>query len=239
MGIRNVKTGKTKALSKTRIAIDPNVTSVIADLKRLADRKTRDGMVRFAIPNDRAFGVPVGKIRELGKRLGRNHVLASQMWKTGWYEARMLTAFVAEPAKLTPALMDRWCREFDNWAICDTFCIHLFDRSPHAFDKVRQWCNAKDEFVRRASFALLASLAIHAKKIGDEPFRACLPLIEPAANDERNFVKKGVSWALRSIGRRRMGLRDEVMELATRLSKSENAAARWVGKDALRDIRRG
>jgi 3-methyladenine DNA glycosylase AlkD len=150
----------------------------------------------------------------------------------------MLAAFVDEPARVTPAQMDRWCRDFDNWAICDTVCFHLFDHTPHAFAKVATWAGRKQEFVRRAGFALLASLAVHDERAEDAAFLRCLPLAERAAGDERNFVKKGVSWALRSIGQRNLALHAAVLPLATRLAASPDAAARWVGKDTLRDLGR-
>lgn len=226
----------------TQSKTDPNVTKqandAVAELKRLGTKKTRDGMARYAIPSDNAFGVPVGQIQQIAKRLGRNHELAQALWDTGWYEARMLAAFVDEPQRVSPAQMDRWCRDFDNWAICDTVCFHLFDRTPHAFKKVSQWSKRKDEFIKRAAFALLASLALHDKKSGDEAFADSLPLIERAATDERNFVKKGVSWALRGIGRRNPALKALALEVAERLAKSTNPAARWIGKDALRDLKR-
>ena len=135
--------------------------------------------------------------------------------------------------------MDSWAKSFDSWAICDTACFHLFDRTPHAFAKVTKWSTSRHEFVRRAAFALLASVALHDKQAPDEPFLAALPLIEEAATDERNFVKKGVSWALRGIGRRRGGsLRAPALELAAGLMSSEDATARWIGRDAHRDISR-
>ena len=113
----------------------------------------------------------------------------------------MLTAFVDDPALVTPEQMDRWTREFDNWAICDTLCFKLFDQTPHAFAMVDRWADDADEFVKRTAFALLASLALHDRKSGDEAFLDRLPLIEAAATDERNFVRKGVSCA-RSAARR-------------------------------------
>jgi 3-methyladenine DNA glycosylase AlkD len=220
----------------TRPLKDPDVDAVVASLKRLASKRYRDGMSRYGLPSDNAFGVPVGSIQKLAKRLGRNHDLAATLWDTGWYEARMLAAFIDEPERVTPAQMDRWCRDFDNWGICDTVCFHLFDRTPHAFRKVTQWAGRRDEFVKRAAFALLACLALHDKRTGDEPFAECLPLVERAATDERNFVKKGVSWALRGIGRRSSELNIAAVEAARRLAASSNAAARWVGKDALREL---
>jgi 3-methyladenine DNA glycosylase AlkD len=177
-------------------------------------------------------------IRALAKRLGRDHQLALALWDTGWYEARMLAGFVDQPEKVTPTQMDRWCRDFDNWAVCDHLCFHLFDRTPHAFAKVRQWATRKDEFVRRGAFALLASVALHDKAAADQQFLRCLPLIERAAADDRNFVKKGVSWALRSIGMRSPKLHRAAIELAEQLARSPQPAPRWVGKDTLRDLKR-
>ena len=223
------------AASKVKRA-KPDVDSVVASLKRLGTKKTRDGMARYAIPSDKAFGVTVGAIRDMGKRLGRDHELALGLWETGWYEARMLAAFVDDPKIVTPAQMDDWCKEFDNWAICDTICFHLFDKTPHAFRKVTQWANRRNEFEKRAAFALLASLGVHDKAAGDEVFANCLPLIEAAAIDPRNFVKKGVSWALRVVGRRSMDLNESCIALSKRLAASDNPAARWIGKDALREL---
>lgn len=208
----------------------------VASLKKLGSKAGRDGMARYGLPSTKAFGVPMNQIQKLAKSLGRDHDLAAALWDTGWYEARLLASYVDLPERVTPAQMDRWCKDFDNWGICYTVCFVLFDRTPHAFDKISQWSRLTDEFDRRASFALLASVALHDKTAADEAFRKCLPLIEKAAADERNFVKKGVSWALRGIGKRNGALRAEALELARRLAASSDAASRWVGKDALRDL---
>ncbi|MES2645042.1 MAG: DNA alkylation repair protein [Myxococcota bacterium] len=210
--------------------------TVLADLRALATTKTRDGMARFAIPSTHALGVAVGDIRDLGKRIGRDHALAVSLWSTGVYEARMLAAFVDEPARVTPAQMDHWIAETDNWAICDHVCFHLFDRTPHAFARVTAWADRPEEFVKRGAFALLAALALHDKAAPDDAFLACLPLIPRAADDERNFVKKGVSWALRAIGRRNARLNDAAVPVALALAASSAPAPRWVGKDALREL---
>jgi 3-methyladenine DNA glycosylase AlkD len=193
-------------------------------------------MARYAIVARKVFGVTVADLRDLAKQVGRDHRTALALWKTGWYEARMLTAFVDEPEKVTPAQMERWARDFDNWAICDAMCFHLFDKSPHAWKMVRAWSTRKEEFVKRAAFALIAGMALHLKKSPDQPFASALPLIERGANDPRNFVKKGVSWALRSIGRRSPALKAKAVAVSKRLVKSAEPAARWVGRDALRQL---
>jgi 3-methyladenine DNA glycosylase AlkD len=212
------------------------VRAVLAELEAMSTKRDRENLKRFGITANKAFGVSMVNMQKLAKRLGRNHELAAALWKTGWYEARMLTSFVDEPARVTSAQMDRWCRDFDNWGICDTICFHLFDRTPHAWSKVNRWHDERGEFVRRAAFALLASLALHDKQTGDEPFVEALALVERAATDDRNFVKKGVSWALRLIGRRNRFLNTQAVRVSRRLAASPAAAARWIGKGALREL---
>lgn len=216
--------------------VKEQVRLALDSLERMGTARDRDNLARFGITTDRAFGVSVANVRRLAKRLGRNHALAAALWDTGWYEARLLASFVDEPARVTAAQMERWCRAFDNWAVCDTVCFHLFDRVPHAWEKIGPWSARREEFVRRAAFALIASLALHDKTAGDERFLECLPLVERASADERNFVKKGVSWALRVVGRRGAALNAAAVTLAKRLSASPDAPARWVGRDALREL---
>ncbi len=217
-------------------SIEDEVRVTLAWLERRGSKRNRDGMARYAIRSDKLFGVSVATLRGLAKRLGRNHDLAAALWATGWYEARMLASFVDEPARVTPAQMDRWSRDFDNWAICDTVCFHLFDRTPHAWRKIAIWSRRREEFVKRAAFALLASVAAHDKRASDEPFAKALPLVERAAGDQRNFVKKAVSWALRATGNRSPALHAEAVALARRMAASADASTRWIGKDAVKDL---
>ena len=193
-------------------------------------------MARYAIPSDKAFGVSVGTLRQLAKRLGPDHDLAAALWKSGWYEARMLATMVDDPARVTATQMDRWCGAFDNWAICDTACFHLFDRTPHAWGRVSAWSRRKGEFEKRAAFALMWGLTVHDKVSGDAPFLRGLGLIERAADDDRNFVKKAVNMALRAVGKRNPALNAAAIALARRLAASTIPAARWNGKDALREL---
>jgi 3-methyladenine DNA glycosylase AlkD len=224
------------AANKSPRAIKDQVEDIVAWLKRNGSQRNRDGMARYAIPSDRAFGVSVGVMQKYAKQLGKNHDVAMALWETGWYEARMTAAFLGEPDRLTSAEMDRWCRDFDNWAVCDHACFHLFDRSPHAWSKVMSWSRRRGEFQKRAAYALLASLALHDKKAPDARFSPMLKLIERDSSDERNFVKKGISWALRLIGRRNQALNAASVALSRRLADSSDPTARWLGKSALKEL---
>lgn len=215
---------------------DADARAALAWLKRHATKKDLAAMARYAIPSDHAYGVSMKNIQVLARTLGTDHALAAALWKTGVHEARMLVSFVADPARLTSAQMDRWCRDFDNWAICDTMCFHLFDRTPHAWTKVETWAASPREYIKRTAFALLWSLTMHDKQSGDAPFRRGLKLVERGAQDERHWVMKAVNMALRAVGKRNLALHGAALEAARRLADQPEAAPRWVGKDALREL---
>jgi 3-methyladenine DNA glycosylase AlkD len=197
------------------------------------------GMARFAIVGAGRLGLSVPDMRRIGKTLGRDHELASALWKTGIADARIVAAYVCEPGKLSSRQMDGWVRDFDSWDICDQVCANAFARSPLAWDKVSAWAGRAREFERRAAFALLAALAVHDKPAPDERFLAALPLIEAASDDERNFVRKAVNWALRGIGKRNAALRLAAMACAQRIRARGTRAARWIAADALRELDAG
>jgi 3-methyladenine DNA glycosylase AlkD len=219
-------------------AASPAVAEIIAWLKRTGSPKAAAGLGRYGLPARHAYGIPVAVLQKYAKAIGTNHDLALKLWEAGSLEARILASFLGDAAKVTPAMMDRWCRDFDNWGTTDTACFKLFDRSPHAWKMIPKWVRQKGEFQKRAGFVLIACLAQHDKDAADAHFARFFPMIETAAADDRNFVKKGVSWALRGLGHRSRPLHAAALELARKLAASDNPAERWVGKDALRDITR-
>jgi len=220
------------------MASPSSAAQVLAWLERRGSRRNIQGMARFAIRSDKAFGVSMATMKPLAKRLRPNHELAKQLWKSGWHEARILAALIDDPGLVTATQMNVWARDFDNWAVCDTTCFALFDRSPLAWKAITRWAVSPREFVKRAAFALMASVALHDRKAPDAAFLALLPMIERGASDDRNFVKKGVNWALRSVGQRSPALHTAALALARRLAAASAPAPRWVGKDALRDLSR-
>ena len=217
-------------------SLEDQVEFALTWLRGHSTRVTLEGMARYAIPSDHAYGVAMKDIKALGTMLGRNQPLAIALWATGVYEARMLASFVGDPKLLTAAQMERWCKDFDSWAICDAMSFNLFDRTPHAWAKVAEWSSRRNEFEKRTAFALLWSLTVQDKSAADEAFERGLLLIEREAGDERHFVKKAANMALRAIGKRNRALNSAAVVVARRLAESKDATARWVGKDALREL---
>ena len=212
------------------------VAAALKWLKSNSSKATLDGMSRYAIPSDKAYGVAMKDIKALGKEIGRNQRLAEALWDTDVYEARMLASFVGDPAEITSMQMDCWCGQFDNWAFCDAMCFNLFDRTPHSWEKVTKWSSSEEEFVKRTAFALLWSLTTHDKLAGNHLFLNGLALIERDAGDKRHFVKKAVNMALRAVGKRNRALNAAALTVAQRLADSKDETKRWVGRDAVREL---
>lgn len=206
-------------------------------LRAVGSAANVEGMAHFGIRAAKAYGVATPAIRSMARELGCNQALASSLWLSGVLEARILAALIADPAAITEEEVERWVGDFDSWGVCDAACLALFWKTPFAWRKVREWSRREPEYERRAAFALLAVLAVHDKTASDARFHAGLRLVVKAATDERNFVKKAVNWALRQIGKRNAALHAAAMQVAADLAASESRAARWIGHDALRELR--
>lgn len=215
----------------------PTSAEIIAELKSYADPKNVEGMTRFGISSKNTLGVSVVTLRKIAKEVGRSHGLALDLWKSGIHEARMLAALVDEVDKTTPKQMDAWVRDFDSWDICDSACLHLFRKTEFARDKALEWSKKDSEFVRRAGFALMATLAVHEAKMQDSDFEEFFKRIAAEATDERNFVKKAVNWALRQIGKRNENLKKRALEVAEEILKLDSKSAKWVARDAMRELK--
>lgn len=210
---------------------------IIRRLKALGDPQAVAGMARFGIRAKKAYGISAPALRSLAKEIGKDHSLAQKLWNSAILEARILACLIDDPQFVSEAQMERWVRNFDNWSVCDACCGNLFDKTPFAYDKAKEWSKRKEEFVKRAGFTLMADLAIHDKKARDQAFIRFLPLIKREAKDERNFVKKAVNWALRQIGKRNRQLNQAVIETAREIYRLDSKSARWIAADALRELR--
>ena len=203
----------------------------------MGSQKDRDGMARFGITAKTIYGVSGAQMKPLIRKYRRDHALAMELRKSGVFEARVLAGLIAEPKQLTRKEMDRWVKEFENWADCDTTCLNLFARHEAAFDKVFAWSKRKEELVRRAAFSLIAGLSVHAKKEPDARFLPFLKVIEATAYDDRKMVKKAVNWALRQVGKRSPFLHPKAIASAEHIRKQGTKSARWIASDALRELR--
>jgi 3-methyladenine DNA glycosylase AlkD len=207
---------------------------VLTQLRAMASARDREGMARFGISVDNAMGIGVTDLRKLARRLPRDHRLAGELWDSGIHEARILASIVDRPELVSRTQMERWARAFGSWDLCDQVCMNLFWAAPFAHEKIVAWSGRRGEFVKRASFAMIAGAAVKDREAPPQRFLDYLPLIDREAVDGRNFVRKAVSWALRQIGKRDAELHARAIELARKLA--ETPETRWVGRDALREL---
>ncbi len=215
-----------------------NTREIIELLRSLENPENKAGMARFGINAENAFGISMKTLEPIARKINKNHELALELWETGFHEARILAILIADLKKITPELMDKWTADFNSWDICDQAAMKLYCKTLFAWQKVFEWAQYEQEFVRRAAFATLAALCLHYKEKNNEPFEKSLELIIKYARDERNFVKKAVNWALRQIGKRNLELNRKAIETAEAILRAypDSKSARWIARDALREL---
>jgi 3-methyladenine DNA glycosylase AlkD len=209
---------------------------LIKKLESLSNPDAVAGMARFGINPKNIDGVSIPVLRKMAKEIGRNHLLAQRLWNSGVHEARILAGMIDLPEEVTEKQMERWVRDFDSWGVCDQVCSNLFDRAKFAHKKVLDWSKRREEFVKRAGFVLMATLAVHDKEARDKDFLKFLPIIKREVRDERNFVKKAVNWALRQIGKRNLHLNQKAIKTAKEIRGIESKSAKWIASDAIREL---
>jgi 3-methyladenine DNA glycosylase AlkD len=209
---------------------------ILEKLKSLSDPIAVEGMARYGIKPENNLGVSVTTLRKVAKEIGKDHELAQQLWSTGIRDARMVAALIDDPKLVSEKQMENWVKDFNSWDICDHCCGHLFDKTEFAYQKASGWSDRKEEFVKRAGFALMAWLAVHDKKAENESFLPFLSIIKNESIDSRNYVKKAINWALRNIGKRNLDLNKKAIKTAKEIQKMESKSAKWIASDALREL---
>jgi 3-methyladenine DNA glycosylase AlkD len=213
-----------------------SVEEALKKMKGKARPDQLEGMARYGMVVEKRLGVSIPDLRKIAKELGKDHKLAIELWKTGIDDARIMAAMIDEPEKLSETQMENWVKDFNSWDVCDQVCMNLFEKTPLAWKKIRDWSKRDDEYVKRAAFALIACLAWHDKHAEDQKFMKLFPVIKGGATDERNFVKKAVNWALRNIGKRNPTLNMAAIKTAKQIQQIDSKAARWIASDAITEL---
>lgn len=217
------------------------ISEIIKKLESLENPENVAGMRRFGITAKKAFGISAPVLKNLAKDIKKQtenrHDLALGLWETGIHEARIIAYLIDSPKEVSEKQMESWAKDFDNWAICDGTCGHLFCKTELAYKKVFEWSEREEEFIKRAGIVLMAWLAVHNKKAPNEKIAEFFSILEAKASDERNFIKKAVNWSLRQIGKRNLFLNKLAIEAAERIKLQNTKSARWVAADALRELK--
>ena len=209
---------------------------VLDKLTKKAKSDQLEGMARFGIVGDQRMGVSVPDMRKIAKEIGKDHQLALELWDTGIPEAMIVAGMVAEPDKLTEIQMEDWVVDINSWDVCDQVCMNLFEKSAYVEQKIYEWSEREEEFVKRTAFALIACLAWHDKDASDQEFTKYFPVIKNGSTDDRNFVKKAVNWALRNIGKRNVELNKAALQVAREIQVIDSKSARWIASNAIREL---
>jgi len=188
---------------------------ILMILEEKSSQENKDSMAKFGINTANACGVTSADIREIGKKLRKDHALALELWETGIHEARILATMVADKNRMDDELLEKWVMEINSWDLCDQFCTNLAYKTESAKMKIYEWAVQNETFVKRAGFAMIANIAAKDETLTAAEVDSYCTLILNECDDSRNYVRKAVSWALRNIGKRD----DDSRKLAVKIAK--------------------
>jgi len=212
------------------------IQEILKRLKSLYDRQAVEGMARFGITPEKSYGISIPILRNIAREIGRDHKLAQKLWELNIRETRILACMIDDPDMVSEKQMEKWVRDFDYWEICDQCCQNLFEKTKFAYQKSIEWSLRDEEFVRRAGFVLMALISLRDREAENERFEEYLNIIKKKSIDNRNYVKKAVSWALRQIGKRNLYLNARAIETAREIKKLGAKSGKWIAQDAIREL---
>jgi len=221
----------------TTIGVNMNTSEIVSLLRSMGNqRNVKFKQEKFGIYSHNSLGIYHADLKILAKDIGCNDKIAQELFNSGIYEARILCSKIHSPESINEKMMDEWVATFENWEICDSFCMGLFSRSQYAINKAIEWSAHESEFIKRAGFVIMASYGFKQKTVNNEIFNTFLAVIESAVNDDRVYVKKAVNWALRNIGKRNIDLHKNSISCAQRILRVESKSALWIAKNALKEL---
>ncbi|MFW5746014.1 MAG: DNA alkylation repair protein [Nanoarchaeota archaeon] len=209
---------------------------IMTALKSKGDQEYLEEMQRVGIETENAYGVRIPVLREIAADVGNDHEVAGQLWQSGIHEARILATMIDDPLEVTETQMEEWVYEIDSWDLSDQACANLFEKTPYSYQKALEWSSKHEEFVKRSGFVLMARAALADSKAKDELFSKFFTRIIEGSEDERTYVKKGISWALRQIGKRNPALHRHAIQVAHQIAQKDSPAAQWIAKDVLSEL---
>lgn len=212
------------------------VKEVLDAIKKASTPEGIKKKAYFGITEVGNFGLTSPQIKNIARDIGKNHSLALELWETSVHEARHIAVLIADKKMVTEKLMNKWVKDFNSWDIVDDCCGKLFCKTPFAYEKAVEWSERKNEFEKRAGFALMATLAVHDKNAKDIEFEKFFPFLLRESHDERNFVRKAINWAIRQIGKRNKRLCKKAIKLSEVILKKDDKPSHWIATDALREL---
>lgn len=211
-------------------------SDIITQLQAQSSDQYRQNIIKLGIPAQTCIGVSTGNIRQLAKTLDKSPQLAHELWVSGYHEARLLAVLLWDKKSITLDEAQTLMNDVISWDLCDHLCKNLLLKLPGYETLIPQWVHSAHLYQKRAAYTLIASRAVHDKKLTADDIDHYLQMIITYSDDDRLHVKKAISWALREIAKIDTTTQEKALLTAHELIQSTNKARIWIGKDALKEL---
>lgn len=214
------------------------VEEIIETLTSLGDEKRKANLVKLGIPEETSLGVSTGDIRKLAKTIKENQELAEELWRTGIHEAKLLAVLLFSKKNISSKNTENLMVDVYSWDLCDHLCKNylVYSDADVVRNLIDNWVQMEELYKKRAAFTLIASKVIRDKSLSEEDADRYISYIHQFSQDNRTYVKKAVSWALREIGKIDLNFQEQAITVAHELIESDDPSQKWIGKDALKEL---
>lgn len=213
-----------------------NSREIIKELQAQASEKYKANVVKMGIPEEHCIGVSTGEVRSIAKKIGKSNELAFELWNTNYHEARLLAVLILDKKERTHSDIEKLMSEVVSWDLCDHLCKNLIAKMKDYKEFIYKWINSNHIYKKRAAYTLIATSAIHDKKLSKDTLDKYLKLIREAQDIEHDHIKKAVAWALKEIGKRDFDYNEKALLVAHELLDNGDKTQVWIAKNAIKEL---
>jgi len=191
-----------------------NTDDILAEFEAAGSERLRAQNARHGVDQPQ-FGVKMGDIRAMAKRIKKNHPLAMDLWSNGYFEGQMLALLILNPRELTVEDMDGMVQSIRSPQVADWFGTNVSKRHPEK-ERARQMWMVSDH-----SWALRAGWSLTAERIAKDADGLNLEALLERIATEMPTASPQVQWmmntALAFVGIHHAALREQAVTLGERM----------------------
>lgn len=130
-------------------------SEILSQLKSLSNETMIAHNKKYGAGSNQ-FGVKLGDIRNLAKRIKTNHKLAFELWETKIIEARLLACLILKAKSLSEEELDKLVKSIDFVQVADWFNAYVLKDHPEKEQLRESWIDSENKWAARSGWSLTA-----------------------------------------------------------------------------------
>lgn len=197
------------------------VDEVMAQLKEMGSAQTLKTFSNHGAPVDRMYGVKVGDMKTIVKKVKKNHDLSLALFRTGNSDAMYLAGLIADEKKISKADLQEWVKNAPWYMITEYTVAWIAAESPYGWELGLEWIDAPDETRQTAGWSTLSNwVALHPdEELDMGKLNELLDRVERTIHQSLNRTRYTMNGFVISVGGYVPLLTDKALAIGKRIGK--------------------